>query len=443
MGGKAVKDYNVFISYARNDYVDDTNTIIPDNVVSKVMDAFDQAGITYWLDKECVHHGDDFATKIVTNIRHADIFVFLATENSNASPWTKKEIACAHEYKKHIIPVRIDHSHYHPAVLLHIIDLDYIDFAKNPDNAIKELIDSVKKIIAEKQQQKEQEKEREEFLRLQKQKEKDKEISEIKLAIEKLGNEETKVEIDRKQLTLRVLSVDDEKTRNQLQNLIEKSGSIYVSHQEEVKKLSRRISDYKKQVKDLNTQLSQIKEQRDPSLKKRLRKLHFLYLAGFLLFLLLSIGFAFYWWQAYEDERYYHKLYERRLNEKEEAVREVGQLCPFVITDIDVRNSGDKWGDPIYSNKSTYIEFRPHFTCLDAGTYTLYVKFFKENVLSDSDNSPNGYSYEVECYMDSGKTLKEIAGWGRKEPGNWDAGSYRVELWYNDRKMAEKAFTVL
>lgn len=441
----AEENYDVFISYSRNDYLDSNNMIIPGNVVSKVMDAFDQAGISYWLDKECVHHGDDFATKIVTNIRHADIFVFLATENSNASPWTKKEIACAHEYKKHIIPVRIDHSHYNPAVLLHIIDLDYIDYAKNPDNAIKELIDSITKILAEKLKQKEKEKERDEFLRRQKQKEKEKEISEIKLAIEKLGNEETKIEIDWKQLTLRILSIDDEETRNQLLTLIEKSGSIHVSHQKEVKMLSRQINDYKKQVKELTSQLTEIKGKTapDPLMKKKLRKTHFSYAAILFFLLLLSIAGGLYLWQAYDDERYYHKSYERRLNEKEETVREIGKFCPFVITDIDVRNTGDSWGDPIYSNKSTYIEFRPHFICLDSGTYSLYVKFFKENVLRQNDDSPNGYSYDTEITLVPGKTKQEITGWGSKEMGYWDAGSYRVELWYNGRKIAEKAFSVL
>ena len=44
-------DYDVFISYSRHDYMDDNENIIPNNEVSKIMEALTDAGITYWTDK--------------------------------------------------------------------------------------------------------------------------------------------------------------------------------------------------------------------------------------------------------------------------------------------------------------------------------------------------------------------------------------------------------
>lgn len=51
------------------------------------------------------------------NIEKAHIFLFLATENSNKSRWTCKEIASADELGKYIIPVRIDNTPYNKQVL--------------------------------------------------------------------------------------------------------------------------------------------------------------------------------------------------------------------------------------------------------------------------------------------------------------------------------------
>lgn len=44
--------HSVFISYARKDYVDDYNRIIPNNIVSRVQNALRDAGISYWIDEE-------------------------------------------------------------------------------------------------------------------------------------------------------------------------------------------------------------------------------------------------------------------------------------------------------------------------------------------------------------------------------------------------------
>ena len=36
----------------------------------------------------------------------------------------------------------------------------------------------------------------------------------------------------------------------------------------------------------------------------------------------------------------------------------------------------------------------------------------------------------------------EISGWGYKDSGNWSAGTYRIEIWYNEMKMIERSFMV-
>lgn len=135
--------YDVFISYARKDYVDEKGHVLPGNPVSRVMKSLSDAGISYWFDTQGIYSGDDFAEKIITSIEKSEIFVFLSTEHANHSPWTRKEIACAHELNKRIIPVRIDHSSYDKAVMFRIVDLDYIDYARNPELALQELVKTI------------------------------------------------------------------------------------------------------------------------------------------------------------------------------------------------------------------------------------------------------------------------------------------------------------
>ena len=43
--------YDVFISYSRRDYVDESYNVIPGNAIAEIQNVFDENGITYWFDK--------------------------------------------------------------------------------------------------------------------------------------------------------------------------------------------------------------------------------------------------------------------------------------------------------------------------------------------------------------------------------------------------------
>ena len=48
----------VFISYAKKDYIASDGSVIPGNFVDKLIDAFREEGITYWLDREQLAGGE-------------------------------------------------------------------------------------------------------------------------------------------------------------------------------------------------------------------------------------------------------------------------------------------------------------------------------------------------------------------------------------------------
>ena len=87
--------YDVFISYSRKDYVDDIGNVLPNNILSKIRDAFKANGITYWFDEEGIYSGEEFASIITKAIRNSKIFLFIASANSNKSKWTSNEISTA------------------------------------------------------------------------------------------------------------------------------------------------------------------------------------------------------------------------------------------------------------------------------------------------------------------------------------------------------------
>ena len=141
--------YDVFISYARKDYVDAGGNLLPDSPVLLVKKALKRNKISFWFDEEGIYSGQNFVEKIVTNIDSSRIMLFISSENSNTSRWTCKEIACADEAGKHIIPLRIDNTPYNKQIRFRIVDLDYIDYPANPKKALQELVRSINAYLQE------------------------------------------------------------------------------------------------------------------------------------------------------------------------------------------------------------------------------------------------------------------------------------------------------
>lgn len=278
--------YDVFISYSRKDYVDEQKNVIPGNEVSKIKDALAKVGITYWFDEEGIYSGQNFVEKIVTNIEDAKIFLFLSTVNANNSPWTCKEIASADEFKKHIIPVRIDATPYNKKVLFRIADLDYIEYYTNPKKGMEDLIKSIQTYLAEfaaeekqrkeeENKKKELERKKEENLKRQKEQEeqlrKEKQeqlVSEIKLACATLNNAEAKLELDRENLLLKAKGITDSAKYDTLADLIKQGGTIHQKYQKENSVLVKELKEIQsikyslsEEVKERNEQIKQLKSE--------------------------------------------------------------------------------------------------------------------------------------------------------------------------------------
>ena len=150
--------YDVFISYSRRDYVDESYNVIPGNAIAEIQNVFDENGITYWFDKDGIYSGQEFIEIITGAIAESKMLIFISSKHSNESMWTAGEIFEALDGEKALIPVKIDNSQYNKKFKLLIRPLDYIDYQENPQNALKDLLRAINKVkedIAQKQREEE------------------------------------------------------------------------------------------------------------------------------------------------------------------------------------------------------------------------------------------------------------------------------------------------
>ena len=189
-------EYDVFISYSHKDYIDENKQIIPGNIISKIKEVLEASNISYWFDENGLYSGDEFAPIIARNIKASKVFLFISSENSNASEWTSNEIATAHAYKKKIIPFRYDDSVYNDSVIIYVAKLNHIDYFSNPNKALTLLSSSIANYIKEECQKKEFERQEAERRILEEslKQEKDSKISNLKLEIGNLVIRRTEIE---------------------------------------------------------------------------------------------------------------------------------------------------------------------------------------------------------------------------------------------------------
>lgn len=139
--------YDVFISYARRDYMDDNNHIIPGNIISRIQNALRDVGISYWIDEEGLAGGENFPTRIAEHIKACKVFLFVSTEQSNQSEWVINEVATAYHYHKTIIPFRYDNSEYHTGLMIYLASVQYISYSIDPNNAIANAVNAIQKAL--------------------------------------------------------------------------------------------------------------------------------------------------------------------------------------------------------------------------------------------------------------------------------------------------------
>jgi hypothetical protein len=118
----------VFISYSWKD------SAIADEVRAAIPEQFE-----VWIDKEKIGVGDSISTAILEGLTASDYYIILISENSNSSPWVRREIALAFDLANRknlsVVPVLLSQAE----IPLEFKGLLYIDFRKSINDGLKAL----------------------------------------------------------------------------------------------------------------------------------------------------------------------------------------------------------------------------------------------------------------------------------------------------------------
>ncbi len=124
---------------------------------------------------------------------------------------------------------------------------------------------------------------------------------------------------------------------------------------------------------------------------------------------------------------------------------------PFIITKLEVANADENkniiqdYGETIWDYKTKFLT--PRITVKpfkSTGTYTIFVKLYKDGSLRTGTSSPSGYSYANTVTISGNSSqVFTLSGWGSKTAGHWSTGEYRFEIWYDDYCIGSKTFKVI
>lgn len=241
--------YDVFVSYSRSDY----DKSDPNNLIGKIIKLFDENNISYFFDQSEVTPGDNYATVITEAILDSETFLFISTENSNSSIWTKKEIALAHHYKKSIVPVRADESFYNSAVAFFLADIDYIN-GSDHNYAIEKLTKGIVNPIRQKAEAKRLEAKKKKEIELKEKAKKEKEqeqlITSIRLDIAQLESDEKSMDIKRDKIKLQINKVENEEKKAELSSLLTQTYT-------DIKSLESKVDTLESIIRDNNQTISE------------------------------------------------------------------------------------------------------------------------------------------------------------------------------------------
>lgn len=108
----------IFISYSRKDM---------EEVMMLRDEIYRRTGVRPWMDVTGIETGAQFADVIARNIDSCELLVFVISDNSVKSSWTRKEVLYAQERGKKIYPVIIDDAQLPRQLAFLFVDVDRVD----------------------------------------------------------------------------------------------------------------------------------------------------------------------------------------------------------------------------------------------------------------------------------------------------------------------------
>ncbi len=131
--------FDVFISYASEDLY----------IAQAIASDLKKQGLTVWLDRDCLGAGQRIADAVATGIRSSKLLCALVTPRYRTSNWVGIELSKMEDREGILAPTRVIALLIEGEMPGFLSDRKYIDFRRNPDSAVTELVARTKALIAE------------------------------------------------------------------------------------------------------------------------------------------------------------------------------------------------------------------------------------------------------------------------------------------------------
>lgn len=130
---------SVFISYSSQNSKE----------VAQVLAALHRAGISYWKAPEMIPAGSNYAREIPQAISACKVFLLVLSEQSQQSIWVEKELDCAINCRKPIVPLKIGAGEMSELFRFYLNNVQVIDYTVNREKALLHLTQRLAILTAE------------------------------------------------------------------------------------------------------------------------------------------------------------------------------------------------------------------------------------------------------------------------------------------------------
>lgn len=128
---------------------------------------------------------------------------------------------------------------------------------------------------------------------------------------------------------------------------------------------------------------------------------------------------------------------------------EIASVAPFVITRVEIGSTykgggmETDFGSTLYRSRARFLTPKVYYRGFTSGSYTIKTKWYgPSGSLITGDSSPYGYSQSNSNSFSVGSNDLQLEGWGYESAGNWDTGTYKLEIWCNEKCVFVKSFTI-
>jgi hypothetical protein len=128
----------VFVSHSSEDK----------KLVEKVVNQIEKRGIRCWISSRDIKPGRDYQKEIVSSLKNSTVVLLLFSQNANKSTEIPRELSLASNFKKLMIPARMENIVPSEAFQYPMSNAQVIDLFENFDKKIQDLCDSITEYMA-------------------------------------------------------------------------------------------------------------------------------------------------------------------------------------------------------------------------------------------------------------------------------------------------------